>query len=36
MMSVEAPLPGSLELTELGKFLMSSEVSADPGGQTAV
>ncbi|XP_040207688.1 exportin-5 isoform X2 [Rana temporaria] len=25
MMSVEAPLPGSLELTELGKFLMSSE-----------
>ncbi|PIN88319.1 hypothetical protein AB205_0198680 [Aquarana catesbeiana] len=32
MMSLEVPLPGSLELTELGMFLMSSEVSADPGG----
>ncbi|XP_072266143.1 exportin-5-like [Pyxicephalus adspersus] len=25
MMSLEAPLPGTLELTELGKFLMSNE-----------
>ncbi|PIO29771.1 hypothetical protein AB205_0126630 [Aquarana catesbeiana] len=31
MMSLEVPSPGSQELTKLGKFLMSSEVSADPG-----
>ncbi|KAM5163438.1 exportin-5 [Mantella aurantiaca] len=30
MMSLEVPLPGTLELTELGKFLMSSEEVSSP------